>query len=843
MMTTPRSCRGVLSASAVGFLLAGNLAWCADAPKPWPPDAFRPVTAERIARLPGPEQAAWRQYLARSAELARSEKDVDLVDHSPTTRVSGAPVGASYSRGLRLRAPAEWFASEEARRVADHVVTWQTPAGGWVKGGDYARDKRPSDQHHDMWSFGTFDNDSTIFELQYLAKVISAVPAGAPAATTARAEAWRGCFARGIAYTLAAQYPNGGFPQIYPLAGGYHDAITFNDDAMVHVLELLRGVADRQHEYGFVGLETAAQARQALERGIRCVLATQVRDASGRLTIWGQQHDAIDLTPCAARNFEPISLCSSESVGLVEFLMSLPDPSPEVIAAVDAAVAWFPPRALHDVAWNHRAPAGTGLEPRPGAPLLWARYYELGTDKPIFGERNRMVHYTPTELTLERRNGYGWFNERPAGLVPRYAQWKRDLAAAGHAETAPPFRDFHPALPVIPDREFRLTDFGAIGDGHTLNTDAFRRAIAAVREAGGGRLVVPKGEYRTLPFELCSRLDLHLEEGAVIEAPASFGDYGLPEPDTLGSQAEVREKVTVPPPLIHAHKVHDVALTGTGAIDGNGARWWAWAERAARAAPGRLVYPRPHLVVIDGGERLLVADVTLRNSSRFHLVPQRVNDLTIERVKVRAPSNAPNTDAIDPGPGRNFLIRDCDIDTGDDDIVIKSGGTNVLIENNTIKHGHGISIGSETIAGVDNMLVRNCTFENTDNGIRIKSMRGAGGLVHNVRYENIRMRGVANAILLQLDYIDNNRPDFKGDPARVPAIHDIVLQDVTIENSRSAGRIVGLPDSRITGVTLRNVRISAEHDLVIKDADEPRCENVTREIKPGIAPPDQPGEH
>jgi len=247
--------------------------------------------------------------------------------------------------------------------------------------------------------------------------------------------------------------------------------------------------------------------------------------------------------------------------------------------------------------------------------------------------------------------------------------------------------------------------------------------------------------------------------------------------------------------------------------------------------------------VIDGCERLLVEDITLTNSPMFHLVPKRITDLTIQRVKVRAPFNAPNTDAIDPGPGTNFLIRDCDIDTGDDDIVIKSGGTNILIENNTIKHGHGISIGSETTDGVNTMLVRNCTFDGTDNGIRIKSMRGAGGLVQNVRYENIRMQGVGNAIILQLDYTDNNRPDFKGDPTKVPAIRDIVIEDVTIRSSRNAGKIIGLPDSPIKGVTLRNVSITAEKDFVIKDAEPPVFENVTRDIKPGIAPVSPEGEH
>jgi len=399
-----------------------------------------------------------------------------------------------------------------------------------------------------------------------------------------------------------------------------------------------------------------------------------------------------------------------------------------------------------------------------------------------------------------------------------------------------------PALPVIPNRTFVLTDFGAVGDDQTLNTEAFKKAIAAVEQAGGGRLVVPKGVFRTAPFSLCSSLDLHLEAGAVIQAPDTFEALGLPHPSTLKSQAEA-SAVKTPAPLISGRNLHDVSLTGLGAIDGSGQHWWEWSERAERAQRGRLVYARPHLVVISGCDRLLVADLTFRNSSKFHLVPSRINDLTIERIKVRAPFNAPNSDAIDPGPGTNFLIRDCDIDTGDDDIVIKSGGTNILIENCTIKHGHGISIGSETTAGIHNMLVRHITMDGADNGIRIKSMRGAGGLVENVRYTDITMKGVENAIVLQLDYVDNNRPDFKGDPTKVPAIHNILLDHITIEGSRNAGIIHGLPDSPITNITLQDITLTAEKDFDVRDADHPTYERVTRTIKPGVGPKKIPGEH
>ncbi len=405
----------------VSSLAASHAADPTPPPRPWEPDAFLPVTAARIAALPAAEQPAWRAYWQASSSHARpAAKPTDPVENRAKPLVNPAPIPAVYSTQLKLNAPAAWYASAEARALADHIVAWQRPSGGWTKGGVYTRDPAPADDHHDGWSAGTFDNDSTIYELRFLALVIHA------GADQANAPAWRGAFDRGLGYIFAAQYPQGGFPQIYPLAGGYHDAITYNDDAMVHILELLRDCADRRKQFAFVSADLAAAAAKSLARGVDCVLATQLHDTNGRLIVWGQQHDALTLKPCAARNFEPTAECSSESAGLVRFLMTLPNPSPQIVASVDGAMAWFKQHVIKDVVWDREAATGTALVAKPGAEL-WARYYEIGTGRPIFGERDRTVHYRVTELSPERRKGYGWFNDRAKELPAAYAKWQAGL--------------------------------------------------------------------------------------------------------------------------------------------------------------------------------------------------------------------------------------------------------------------------------------------------------------------------------------------------------------------------------------------------------------------------------
>src|SRR6478735_5933893 len=262
----------------LGLLLLGSLLAAADTPppRPWEPDAFLPITEARLAALPAAEQPAWRAYWQASASHARpATKPTDPVENHDKPLVNTAPIPAVYSTRLRLDSPAPWYASAEARLLADNITTWQRPSGGWTKGGDYRRAPQPEDDHHDDWSAGTFDNDSTITELRFLALVFTAGPTEPSAAT------WRASFLRGLDYLFAAQYPNGGFPQIYPLAGGYHDAITFNDDAMVHILGLLQDVAGQKPGYALVPVDRAAIAAERGARGLACVLASQLRGPDG----------------------------------------------------------------------------------------------------------------------------------------------------------------------------------------------------------------------------------------------------------------------------------------------------------------------------------------------------------------------------------------------------------------------------------------------------------------------------------------------------------------------------------------------------------------------------------
>jgi PelA/Pel-15E family pectate lyase len=240
---------------------------------------------------------------------------------------------------------------------------------------------------------------------------------------------YRTAFDKGLAYIFDAQYANGGWPQFYPLRNGYWSHITYNDDAMVGVLETLKMIANQSPGYEFIGEATRTRAKRAIERGIECILKTQVT-MNGKLTVWCAQHDEKTLAPAKARSYELPSLSGSESVGVVKFLIGIDHPSPEVIRAVKSAVAWFAESRITGIRLDRKPAAGTPkgydliVVPDANAPPQWARFYELNTNRPIFSGRDGVVKYSMAEIEYERRNGYRWYVDRPAKLLSEdYPKW------------------------------------------------------------------------------------------------------------------------------------------------------------------------------------------------------------------------------------------------------------------------------------------------------------------------------------------------------------------------------------------------------------------------------------
>ena len=408
----------------------------------------QPLTMERIADLPAELRGPWMDYLSRSNVRRAADHAFVAAELKAAGRVR--PVVPREGRGgMPLNQPADWYGKAEARKTADVIISYQTPNGGCSKNlnmrdqvrqpgegfiADNASPVKPvpgdfgtSNEPH--WNyFGTLDNDATTTQLRFLARVITAIGPD-------RGAAYRASFLRGIDYLFAAQFPNGGWPQVWPLQGGYHDGVTYNDDAVVQALEVLQGVADGTGIYAFTPPELRPLAARRVARGVACILKSQIV-TDGRTTVWCQQHDPLTLKPASARNYEPPVQCTGESSGIVTFLMSLPNPSPRVVASVHAAAAWFKKVAIHDQVWSRRkfgggggapgprpAPGITHLLPQPGAPRLWARYYETGTDRPVFGDRDKTIHDRIEEISVERQNGYQWFNSEAEEMLATYATW------------------------------------------------------------------------------------------------------------------------------------------------------------------------------------------------------------------------------------------------------------------------------------------------------------------------------------------------------------------------------------------------------------------------------------
>lgn len=333
---------------------------------------------------------------------------------------AGAAAAAPVRWNDLLKQPAEWYATAEARGVAANILQYQDPSGGWPKNTDMTAPPSTKFLAADNASHRapTIDNKATTTQLAYLAQVVTATSDAA----------LRAAFERGLDYLLAAQYPSGGWPQFYPLVPGYYTHITYNDNAMANVLIVLRDVAQGKPPYGFVDEARRNRAAAAVKKGVDCILRTQVKQ-DGKLTAWCAQHDETTLAPAWARNFEPPTLSGGESVGLVKFLMGLDRPSPEVIAAVEGAVAWLEAVQIRGL----RIEDFTGADGKPdnravadpAAPPRWARFYELGTNRPVFTGRDKVIHYDFNEIERERRTGYGYLGDWPANLLAKdYPRWR-----------------------------------------------------------------------------------------------------------------------------------------------------------------------------------------------------------------------------------------------------------------------------------------------------------------------------------------------------------------------------------------------------------------------------------
>jgi polygalacturonase len=399
-----------------------------------------------------------------------------------------------------------------------------------------------------------------------------------------------------------------------------------------------------------------------------------------------------------------------------------------------------------------------------------------------------------------------------------------------------------------PARIFDVHEFGALGDGRTLDTAAIQKALDECGKSGGIVRFGP-GTYLSKPIFLHSRTTMELDAGAMLIGTDEPGDYQNPErKDKAVTSASFLA-------LINGKDLTDVTIAGQGTIDGAGARWWVPAEAARRKTPG-FTTPRPRLILILRCKHLRVQDITLQNSPSFHLVPTECEDVVITNVTIKAPSNSPNTDAIDPSLCKNVLITACHIDVGDDNVAIKSGRVlpgrefgceDITVTDCVFLHGHGMSIGSETTGGVRNITVRNCTFEGTENGIRIKSQRGKGGVVENIQFSDITMKNVDPAITFTCYYMNNSAGDAvppvatneagaQTVNARIPLYRNIHINNLTASCRRSAGTINGLPDGLISDVVLENVQIAAATTgLAIRNARGIQLKNVN--ITAGEGPP------
>lgn len=319
--------------------------------------------------------------------------------------LSAVQAASAFPEDL-LRKPDDWFRAEAGKTAVLNVLSWQAESGSWPKNQDNSEKPFSGKQKET----GTFDNGSTTDELRFLARAFGA--SGDPRC--------RDAFLKGYDHILEAQYPNGGWPQYFPLSKQYHRHITFNDNSMVRILEFLRE-AGSDKRYDFIGGARREAAAKAFELGLDCILKCQVIRV-GKPTVWCAQHDEVTLKPAMARSYELESLSGSESAGILRFLMSIEKPSPAIIASVKAGVEWFANSKVEGLKIEKIDGVRTAV-PDAEAPAMWARFYDLESNRPFFCDRDGVKKWNYNEIGKERRNGYAWYGNWGESVAKAYAKW------------------------------------------------------------------------------------------------------------------------------------------------------------------------------------------------------------------------------------------------------------------------------------------------------------------------------------------------------------------------------------------------------------------------------------
>ncbi|NDV64756.1 glycoside hydrolase family 28 protein [Bacteroides sp. 224] len=407
--------------------------------------------------------------------------------------------------------------------------------------------------------------------------------------------------------------------------------------------------------------------------------------------------------------------------------------------------------------------------------------------------------------------------------------------------------------PTFKDKDFIITDYGAVGDGITDCSKAIKKAIKACNKSGGGRVIVPAGKYCTGPIYIKSNVNLHLHKEAVLLFSTHPNDY-LPLVQTRWEGIDVMNYS----PLIYAFNERNIAVTGEGTLDGQAAKdnWWPWKgrksygwkegtpnqtdpdkratlfEMAEKDIPvskrkfGNGYYLRPQFIQPYQCTNVLLQGVTVVRSPMWVVHPVLCNNVSIIGVKVM--SDGPNTDGCDPESCKDVLIKDCYFDTGDDCIALKSGRNrdgrrinipceNVIIQNCTTRNGHaGIAIGSEISGGVKNVFIENCKISKPMWGIRIKTSSMRGGVTENIYMRNIEMDKIGNeAIIFTMLYED------KG--PHIPTIKDVYLENIVVENGGKGGIFI----EAYSESPIKNIHFK---DVIIKNTQKPLKLTNTKEV-------------